>query len=135
MNLNQCAMVFVTTFTVLKNRITILLCLVFAFSKTANAQKTDLPNAWVKATHFEFSTTSGHVSYQPPIRYSCWGPTPAMPPKVTSISDYFYVEHLPFVCKAEWQMQKTVKLPLVFRLGDVNFVNFLEDKPNSVWGR
>jgi hypothetical protein len=131
MNLNQCAMVFVTTFTVLKNRIAILLCLVFAFSKT-KAQKLDLQNAWTKASQFDFASL--HSSNQPAFSFSNFA-LPNATQKINSIAPSFYVEHLPFVCKTEWQMQKTIKLPLVFRLGDVNFVNFLEDKPNSVWGR
>ncbi len=93
-----------------------------------------MQNAWANASQFNFVTSSISANNQTDLSFSFVTPL-LVQQKITTIAPSFYVEHLPFVCKTEWQMQKTVKLPLVFRLGDVNFVNFLEDKPNNTWGR
>ena len=42
-------------------------------------------------------------------------------------SDYF-MDHLGFFCKKEWEFEKTVHLPLRFRLGSLEYCNYLEGK-------
>jgi len=41
----------------------------------------------------------------------------------------FYASHLPFFCAKELQIQKTVKIPVKFRLGSVDYCDKLEGKP------
>ena len=48
-----------------------------------------------------------------------------LPNKIPSI---FSVETLPFFCKIEYKMGLNKKLPLKFRLGDVQYVDELEGK-------
>jgi len=38
---------------------------------------------------------------------------------------------LAFFCKIEVQLEKAVKLPVKFRLGSVDYVDYLEGKRNS----
>jgi hypothetical protein len=50
------------------------------------------------------------------------------PNKIPSV---FSVEALPFFCKIEYKMGLQKKLPLKFRLGDVQYVDEMERKRNN----
>lgn len=43
----------------------------------------------------------------------------------------FYKQTSGYFCKKEWQLQKTLSLPLYIRLGSKDYVDYLEKKPNS----
>lgn len=42
-----------------------------------------------------------------------------------------YQDQLGFFCRTEWQFEKRTGLPLRFRLGSIDYVNYLEQKPNA----
>ncbi|MCP9752962.1 hypothetical protein [Ferruginibacter sp. HRS2-29] len=44
----------------------------------------------------------------------------------------FYSTNLGFFCKKEWKIEKATKIPFRFRLGSVQYVDYLEGKPNSI---
>ena len=46
----------------------------------------------------------------------------------------FYNQHLGFFCRQEDLIQKKTGLPVYFRLGSKNYVDYLERKPNAVKG-
>jgi hypothetical protein len=48
--------------------------------------------------------------------------------KPTQVPSAFSVEALPFFCKIEYKMGLNKKLPVKFRLGDVQYVDELEGK-------
>ena len=47
----------------------------------------------------------------------------------------FYNQHLSFFCKKEVQLQKLTSLPVYFRLGSKDHVDYLEQKPNATINR
>lgn len=48
------------------------------------------------------------------------------------ISRDFYTRNFGFFCKKELQFEKATKIPLRFRLGSLQYNDYLEQKPNAV---
>lgn len=44
------------------------------------------------------------------------------------LSPRFYTTHWGYFCQLEWQLEKTIRLPLRFRLGSAEYTNHLEEK-------
>ena len=44
----------------------------------------------------------------------------------SSITPDLYTKNLSFFCKKELQFEKSTKIPLKFRLGSINYVNYLD---------
>ena len=48
------------------------------------------------------------------------------------IPDHYYNSTLGFFCKKELQFEKATKIPLKFRLGSIDYTDYLEQKPNAI---
>lgn len=44
----------------------------------------------------------------------------------------FYNQHIGFFCQQEVQLQKHTRLPVYMRLGNKDYVDYLEKKPNAM---
>jgi hypothetical protein len=47
------------------------------------------------------------------------------------LSPSFYSNHLSFFCNKELQLDKVTPVPFRFRIGSLDYVNYLERKPNA----
>jgi len=53
------------------------------------------------------------------------------PPFTNLVSKDYYSNNLSFFCKKEWQIEKATSVPLRFRLGSLEYTDYLERKPNA----
>ena len=49
-----------------------------------------------------------------------------------SLSPGFYVQCLGYFCRQEIRLEKMTSIPIRFRLGGLDYVNWLEQKPNAI---
>lgn len=54
------------------------------------------------------------------------------PVSCSVINADYYTQNFGFFCKKELQFEKATKIPLRFRLGSLQYNDYLEQKPNAV---
>jgi hypothetical protein len=122
-----------------QRRISFLVVCILAFYGEIFGQK----NTPTGAGFSEFvSIPSYPAPFKPKFDHFEWVPShcwawygkPCPPPpyfKLLSLPPSGYISSLGFICKKELQLDKISPIRFRFRLGSVDYVNWLEQKPNA----
>ena len=119
-------------FSILNLANTLTVILVFFYMQFLTAQEANISLGQRKkelatpplSTHFSQQVHS-FIQKQAPKRKRCALPMPNPRPII-----YTY-KSLPFFCKMEVKLEKAINLPIKFRLGNVEQVDYLEGKRDS----
>lgn len=96
-----------------------------------------LPINYNTLANFEFENET-KLDYHPgdsTINLKKINPKPAIIKTNSSLfvlSPSFYYKRLSFFCSKELQLEKITSVPFRFRLGSLDYVNYLEQKPNAL---
>ena len=99
----------------------------FLFKSTLNAQekiphffRPNTPNYGLKAQAKRLIIKNDLFYQQYPSSF-----------KLSQIPGSCYTDNLGFFCKRELELEKLLTIPLRFRLGSLEYVDYLERKPNA----
>ncbi|MEO7307707.1 MAG: hypothetical protein ABIR78_09440 [Ferruginibacter sp.] len=76
--------------------------------------------------------TSFHSKLSPQLQTHNKADLLITPVSCSVINADFYTRNFGFFCKKELQFEKATKIPLRFRLGSLQYNNYLEGKPNAI---
>ena len=109
-----------------KRFISFVVVLIFTLNGESFAQKIFVEKNLVLT---DFLASKSGFFIKPAGRFAGFRSLPAPLPQLPA--DLF-VKQLGFICKKEWQLQKTTSIPFRFRLGSLAYTDYMERKPNSL---
>jgi hypothetical protein len=96
-------------------------------SKNPLAQKvTQASGFWLEKIGKDFKAGDKQV-----VR-NCWGPVEPVLKFTNPLRISDYVSTLGVICRQELKLDKLTPMPVRFRLGSLEYVNWMERKPNAV---
>lgn len=109
--------------------ISIVLLLLLAFAANAQISGKSIPELRREASIFRYLPILASAEVNPRIPFvhlfHLKAENPSQKPTMPILYSY---EQLAFFCKIEVKLEKAVKLPIKFRLGDVEYVDRMEGK-------
>lgn len=94
-------------------------------------QLLELSLLYLKCNHNMIGNRYKYVHVRPDCNYAFCDPI-VIGGYRYQITGANYMNQLGFFCKKEIQLDKITALPIRFRLGSLNYVNWMEQKPNAV---
>lgn len=96
-----------------------------------------LPINYNTLANFEFENVTkldwtGKDSIPMLRKQGCDSATNKLKQSLFVLSPSFYSNHLSFFCNNELKLEKITSVPFRFRLGSLDYVNYLEQKPNAL---
>lgn len=114
----------------------VVVVLVFPFNGEIFAQQKVVEKNFAAASFLSISRKMDSLPLRPPGAFFPTKKSVAIPSffqkKLQPVAPSFYISNLSFICRQEWQFQKTTGIPLRIRLGSLEYVDRLEGKRKEV---
>lgn len=107
------------------------------FSQQKKAECIKLPINYNSLANFDFekklkSDWTGADTTRNFRKSNCDSVNIKLQSRMLVISPSFYFNNLSFFCNKELKLEKITSVPFRFRLGSLEYVNYLEQKPNAL---
>lgn len=112
--------------------VALILTMLYSVSYAQQHSETKLSNPVLKqrSRSFDSEITSGTYKSLLPSALPKFSQQATGRP-LHPISEDYFTKNFGFFCRKEWQFQKRTTVPLRFRLGSLEYCDYLEVKPNS----
>lgn len=71
------------------------------------------------------------VAFEKPQKHFIFSSAPLLKQSINPVAANFYTNHFGFFCKQELKLEKVTKLPFKFRLGTVQYCDWMEGKKGA----
>ncbi len=107
-----------------------LVVLFFVFNSTTYSQE-NIPRFYTQLPNSVLSNNSCNDLKVKTKNSNCYSIYSSLSSPPKPLYAGFYISQLGFFCKKEIAVEKYLTIPLRFRLGSLEYVNFMEQKPNA----
>ena len=121
-----------------ERRFYFVVVLIFLFNKEIFSQEKNVENFPEFKTNLPFKSSFSQEKKLRVMALLKQGEGKFFSPAFTTAGPLFLLgPNIPqtFFCRKEWEFEKTTSIPLRFRLGSLEYTDYLEQKPNAVFRR